>query len=135
MRVNEFSRRVREFHHAFGHPLDVDNPDLNLLALRAKLIREEAGETFEAFSDLIMNLELNKNTENAKANLLKELCDVLVVTFGAAEALGLPIEAAFNRVMSSNMSKLGPDGKPIYREDGKVLKGPNYKAPNLTDLV
>ena len=52
-----------------------------------------------------------------------------------AVAFGLPLEVAFNRVHASNMSKLDDDGKPIYREDGKVMKGPNYKPPHLKDLV
>ena len=52
-----------------------------------------------------------------------------------AVALGLPVQEAFNRVHASNMSKLDEDGNPIYREDGKVMKGPNYKPPYLEDLV
>ena len=138
MRVNQFSNKVREFHRAFDHPLDktkLTQHDVELLALRGRLIKEEAQEAFEALTDLILCAQLGKDQTGAKAQLLKELSDVLVVTFGTAEALGLPIEAGFNRVHQSNMSKLGGDGKPKYREDGKVLKGPFYRAPDLKDLV
>jgi len=65
---------------------------------------------------------------------LKELCDILYVVYGYAHRCGYDLDTAFNRVHESNMSKLGEDGKPIYREDGKVMKGPNYKPPYLGDL-
>ena len=67
--------------------------------------------------------------------MLKELCDLQYVLSGAAVALGLDIQVAFNRVHDSNMSKLDDNGKPVYREDGKIIKGPNYRPPNLEDLV
>ncbi len=72
-----------------------------------------------------------------KGNLLKEFADDLYVKLGTLVALGVAdkFEEAFARVHLSNMSKLDETGKPIYREDGKVLKGPNYKAPDLGDLV
>ena len=69
------------------------------------------------------------------ANLLKEIDDLLYVTYGLAVSFGLNADVGFKRVHESNMSKLGEDGKPVYREDGKVLKGANYKAPYLGDLV
>jgi len=65
---------------------------------------------------------------------LKELCDILYVVYGFGHRSLEDVDAAFNRVHESNMSKLGDDGKPLYREDGKVLKGPNYKPPYLGDL-
>jgi len=67
--------------------------------------------------------------------LLKELADLVYVVYGTAVSLGLNLDEALERVHESNMSKLGEDGKPIYREDGKVLKGSNYKEPYLGDLV
>ena len=70
-----------------------------------------------------------------KANILKELADVVYVCYQYAANLGWDLDEAMHRVHQSNMSKLDESGKPIYREDGKVLKGPNYKPPNLEDLV
>jgi predicted HAD superfamily Cof-like phosphohydrolase len=69
--------------------------------------------------------------------MLKELSDVQVVVSGTAVSLKPlhRLDEAFKRVFESNMSKLGVDGKPIYREDGKVLKGPNYVEPDLSDLI
>jgi predicted HAD superfamily Cof-like phosphohydrolase len=139
MKYNAYIDQLYEFHNAFNHPINVPDPNLSLLTLRADLIQEEAKEVNEAFDNVIcgqyeLPFDGTDKTVN-KAALLKELCDLLYVVFGAAVALGLPIQEAFNRVHASNMSKLGDDGKPIYREDGKVLKGPNYKAPDLSDLV
>lgn len=95
-----------------------------IVKLRQQLIMEEAGEVFEELDRPVLN----------RVALTKELADLLYVVYGTAEQLNLPLEPAFNRVHASNMSKLGDDGKPIYREDGKVLKGPNYEKPNLDDL-
>jgi len=73
--------------------------------------------------------------EGCEEALLKEMADLQYVLSGMAVALGLNLGEAFRRVHESNMSKLGDDGKPIYRDDGKVLKGPNYRKPELGDLV
>ena len=70
-----------------------------------------------------------------EAEALKELADLVYVCYQYAENMGRFLDEALDRVHKSNMSKLGDDGKPIYREDGKVLKGPNYTPPNLEDLV
>lgn len=72
---------------------------------------------------------------HGKEDQLKELADLVYVCFQFAASQEWDLEEAMRRVHRSNMSKLGEDGKPIYREDGKVLKGPNYQPPNLTDLV
>jgi len=66
---------------------------------------------------------------------LKELADLVYVCYQYAESMGWDLDETMKRVHQSNMSKLGEDDKPIYREDGKVLKGPNYKPPTLTDLI
>ena len=66
---------------------------------------------------------------------LKELADLVYVCYQYAENMGWPLDEALHRVHQSNLSKLGEDGKPIYREDGKVLKGPNYQPPDLSDLI
>ena len=126
---------VHEFHSSFKHPID-EQWTVKLLELRKNLIREESDEVIEEFVNMIIDLERGKSISLVqRTNLLKELCDLQYVLSGAAVALGLDIQTAFNRVHASNMSKLGEDGKPIYREDGKVLKGPNYEPPDLKDLV
>ena len=70
-----------------------------------------------------------------ESEALKELADLVYVCYQYAENMGWLLDEALDRVHRSNMSKLDHEGKPIYREDGKVLKGPNYKPPTLTDLV
>ena len=72
---------------------------------------------------------------NVQAECLKELADLVYVCYQYAENMRWDLDEALYRVHESNMSKLDDDGHPIYREDGKVLKGPNYKPPNLEDLV
>lgn len=67
--------------------------------------------------------------------MLKELADLTYVIHQMAACFGWDLQTAYNRVHGSNMSKLGEDGKPIHREDGKILKGPNYYEPELIDLV
>ena len=76
-------------------------------------------------------LSSNEHKENA----LKELADLIYVCYQYAENMGWNLDEAMHRVHESNMSKLDEYGKPIYREDGKVLKGPNYQPPDLSDLV
>lgn len=88
--------------------------------LRTVLIKEEYAEVLAA-------------TEAPE--MLKELADLVYVTYGFAATFGWDLDEAVRRVHASNMSKLGVNGDVLYREDGKVLKGPNYEEPNLTDLV
>ena len=118
---------------------EIDNRDsLNILRLRMKLISEETNEVEEAVADLEKCIAESGTKEELiryKAALLKELCDLQYVLSGFAVTFGLPFDEAFRKVHESNMSKLGDDGKPVYREDGKILKGPNYKKPDLSDLV
>ena len=93
------------------------------------LIVEEFKEFLEAEGMLF-----RKNT-TIESEALKELADLIYVCYQYAENMGWLLDEALDRVHLSNMSKLDNEGKPIYREDGKVLKGPNYKPPTLTDLV
>ena len=93
------------------------------------LIVEEFKEFLEAQGMLFMH------GSNVQAECLKELADLVYVCYQYAENMRWDLDEALNRVHESNMSKLDEDGHPIYREDGKVLKGPNYKPPNLDDLV
>ena len=93
------------------------------------LIVEEFKEFLDAENQLLTDFTINS------ADCLKELADLVYVCFQYAENLGWDLDEALDRVHKSNMTKLGEDGQPIRREDGKVLKGPNYQPPNLTDLV
>lgn len=133
---SNYTQAVREFARAFGHSLDVEEPSPELIGLRMKLIKEEAKEVFDAMFMWGVALETPgiPTTAPFKQDVAKELADILYVVFGAAETFGIDLDVVFNRVHKSNMSKLGEDGKPVYRADGKVLKGPNYQPPNLTDL-
>ena len=102
-----------------------------LFNMQAGLIAEEANEFLQAAADL----EGAPNTPANHIEVLKELADVVFVCYQFAAAYGLDLDEAMERVYQSNMSKLDDDGNPIYRDDGKVLKGPNYKKPDLGDLV
>ena len=104
----------------------------NSLATRTRqrnLITEEFKEFLEADGMLF------RNTPEFPQNCLKELADLVYVCYQYAANMGWDLDEAMFRVHQSNMSKLDEEGKPIYREDGKVLKGQNYKPPNLEDLV
>ena len=87
----------------------------------------------------LINEELEEFKEAIKNNDLKEaidaLTDILYVTYGAGHAFGVNLDQCFDEVQKSNMSKLGKDGKPIYNEEGKVMKGPNYFMPNLSKFT
>ena len=96
----------------------------------------------EKINNLRINLiheELEEFKEAIKNNDLKEvadaLTDILYVTYGAGHAFGVDLDKCFEEVQNSNMSKLGEDGKPIYNESGKVMKGPNYFKPNLSKFI
>ena len=132
-RTSIYYDAVKAFTVAMGQPVgeeisDLDNADL--LKMRAKLIEEETKEVIQEtlWEDAFGVPKVDK------LELTKELADLLYVIYGMAVTFGLPIDEVFCRVHRSNMSKLGDDGKPVYREDGKVLKGPNYEKPNLDDL-
>ena len=123
---------VKAFTEAMGQPVGVEIKDLenaDLLEMRMDLIDEEVEEVFQE-----LPVYRPGGGRMDKAAFTKELADLLYVVYGLAVTFGLPIDEVFERVHRSNMSKLGDDGKPIYRDDGKVLKGPNYKPPTLEDL-
>ena len=98
--------------------------------LQQSLIDEEHLEVAHAYLDLKDDITDKK----AREHLLKELADLVYVCHQMAAAFGWDLQTAHNRVHRSNMSKL-VDGKPFKREDGKILKGPNYREPNLIDLI
>lgn len=129
-------KEVKEFHEIFNHPINANLTE-DLIRLRYKLIEEEFMESSEELATLVIQINHKATPEaiiKTKAKLTKELSDMLYVIYGTAVSLGLPLEEGFKEVHRSNMSKLGEDGKPIYREDGKVLKGPNYTEPDMEKL-
>lgn len=115
--------KVAEFHEAFRLASGEEFKKDDLLDLRINLLEEE-------FKELLDEL---KSSPVSRTKVLKELCDLLYVAYGLGVAYGLPVDWGFDQVHKSNMSKLGRDGKPVYREDGKVIKGPNYKPPEFNE--
>ena len=117
--------RVKKFMETFGQEVksEASFPKDKIIRLRLDLIREELSELKEA-------LEKKDIKEVADA-----LTDILYVTYGAGHSFGVDLDSCFNEVQNSNMSKLGDDGKPIYNESGKVMKGPNYFKPNIKKII
>ena len=116
---------VKIFMKTFGQEVKekAKFPSSKITSLRYDLIREELLEFKEA-------IEKKDIKEVADA-----LTDILYVTYGAGHAFGIDLDKWFDEVQRSNMSKLGADGKPIYNDKGKVMKGPNYFEPNLNKFV
>ena len=114
-----------DFMTAFGQEVLTEPtlPSAHLAKLRLELIREE-------FEELTVATNAMDIVEIADA-----LTDILYVVYGAGHAFGIDLDECYQEVHRSNMSKLGADGKPIYREDGKILKGPDYFHPNLKDIL
>ena len=105
-------------------------------------VKTKPGLSSKKINDLRINLineELEEFKEAIKNNDLKEavdaLTDILYVTYGAGHAFGVDLDQCFDEVQRSNMSKLGKDGKPIYNDKGKVMKGPNYFQPDLSKFI
>lgn len=123
--------RVREFHEAFDldAPRGPTVPDPDLASLRMRLIREEFEEVKAESDKLLVALRTHQPAAvlvPIMQALVKEICDLRYVSEGSLVAFGVEPDA-YSEVHRSNMSKLGEDGKPIRREDGKVLKGPGYQ--------
>ncbi len=117
--------KVGLFMKTFGQEIK-NKPELStkkINALRISLIEEE----LEELKDAIKNNDLKEAVD--------ALTDILYVTYGAGHAFGVNLDQCFDEVQNSNMSKLGLDGKPIYNEKGKVMKGPNYFKPDLSKFV
>jgi len=117
--------RVKKFMETFGQEIKekANFPSDKITSLRYDLIKEELDELKEA-------IDKKDIKEVADA-----LTDILYVTYGAGHAFGIDLDKCFEEVQNSNMSKLGSDGKPIYNDKGKVMKGPNYFKPNLSKFV
>ena len=116
---------VKKFMQTFGQEVrtNASFPNDKIINLRIDLIREELSELKEA-------IEKKDIKEVADA-----LTDILYVTYGAGHAFGINLDKCFEEVQNSNMSKLDENGKPIYNEHGKVMKGPNYFKPDLSKFV
>ena len=116
---------VKKFMKTFGQEVKekAEFPSEKVTQLRYDLIKEELDELKIAIHDKDIK-------EVADA-----LTDILYVTYGAGHSFGIDLDKCFQEVQNSNMSKLGADGKPIYNENGKVMKGPNYFKPNLNKFV
>jgi len=117
--------KVKTFMNTYGQDVKekAEFPENKIVQLRIDLIEEELNELKEA----IKNKDI---VEVADA-----LTDILYVTYGAGHSFGVNLDECFDEVQRSNMSKLGEGGKPIYNDSGKVMKGPNYFAPNLKKIV
>ena len=122
--MSNFSQ-VGVFMKTFGQEVK-DKPSFStdkVNKLRLELIKEELSELTEAMN--------NKDL----LEVADALTDILYVTYGAGHAFGIDLDKCFQEVQNSNMSKLGQDGRPIYNDQGKVMKGPNYFKPDLTRFV
>lgn len=119
--MDKVQKQVREFHIKYGVPTHnvPQFPEPRRAMLRIDLIEEE----FEEFQEAIYSRNLT--------GVADALADLLYVTYGAALEFGLDMEPIMDEVQRSNMSKLGADGLPIYSENGKVLKGPNFTPPDI----
>ena len=117
--------RVKKFMLTFGQEVKekAGFPENKITSLRYDLIKEELNELKDA-------IDKKDIKEVADA-----LTDILYVTYGAGHAFGINLDKCFQEVQNSNMSKLGQNGKPIYNDKGKVMKGPNYFKPDLTKFV
>ena len=117
--------KVKKFMEVFGQEVKTkpDFPSEKIVKLRYDLIKEELDE---------FSVALDKKSLKEVAD---SLTDILYVTYGAGIAFGIDLDKCFDEVQKSNMSKLGDDGKPIYNDQGKVMKGPKYFEPNLKKFV
>ena len=116
---------VGQFMKTFGQDVKTipEIPDAETTDLRLELIAEELNELYDAMQ------------EKDIVAIADALTDILYVTYGAGHAFGIDLDKCFTEVQRSNMSKLGADGKPIYRDDGKVMKGPDYSEPDLKGIL
>ena len=116
---------VKKFMQTFGQEVKnkAEFPEDKIVKLRYDLIAEELNE----LKDAIKTKNLNEVAD--------ALTDILYVTYGAGHAFGINLDNCFDEVQKSNMSKLDSNGKPIFNEQGKVMKGPNYFEPNLKKFI
>ena len=118
-------KSVKIFMKTFGQNVKekAEFPEKKIVELRYNLIKEELDEFKEAIR------------ENNLTEIADSLTDILYVTYGAGHAFGINLDKCFTEVQRSNMSKLDQRGNPIYNEEGKVMKGPNYFKPNFKKII
>ena len=118
-------KSVERFMKTFGQDVKTkaEFPSEKIVKLRYDLIKEELDEFSKALEDKDIK------------EVADSLTDILYVTYGAGHAFGIDLDKCFDEVQKSNMSKLGEDGKPIYNDQGKVMKGPKYFKPDLSKFV
>ena len=122
--MSDIERMVREFHEAFSIPIrSTPAADIGESDLRVRLLREEVDEYTEAVESLDV------------VEIADGLADIVYVVFGTALAHGIDLDSVLEEVHRSNMSKLGEDGQPLFREDGKVIKGPQYFRPDIARVL
>lgn len=117
--------KVKEFHETYGAYISEESklPDSSIRKLRKDLLQEEFDEYMKAEED------------NDLVEIADALGDMMYIIYGTAISYGIPLDDVFNEIHSSNMSKLGEDGKPIRREDGKILKGPKFFRPDIAKFL
>lgn len=115
--MSRAAQMLAEFHTAFAHP------DTDALWLRPTLHQEEHAELIEALE------------QGDVAAIARELADVLYIAYGTAHVYGIDLDAALAEVHRANMSKIGPDGKPMRRADGKVIKPPDFQPPDMSEAI
>ncbi|AWA42572.1 phosphoribosyl-ATP diphosphatase [Trueperella pyogenes] len=137
---------VRQFHETYALPIVHDRPDVDRerIHMRMSLIAEEFAELIgavygsQARSIIEQACDAARDADDHTRNTVETadaLADLIYVIYGMALETGIPLADVLREVQSSNMSKLGADGKPIYREDGKVLKGPNFFDPDIKAVL
>ena len=139
IKENPWVRAVAEFQEKFEKKFDTstENGKAQLVFHRMRLIHEEQLDLLDAAKDMVLALSEKDEDAyiNAKVDALDAIADEIYVLIGMANVLGMDLTGAFDEVQRSNMSKLGADGKPIFNEVGKTMKGPNYTPPNLRPYV
>lgn len=138
--MNKWIEEVRAFQEIFECKFDKQT---DLIDLRKQLVQEETNEFMNAIRLLSAIQWLKEHGELCYAEeekkcriaLLDAIADSIIVLIGTANALNLNLDVAMERVFESNCTKLNSDGRPFYNTHGKVMKGPNFKAPELEDLI
>ena len=141
--MTDVQAMVAEFHAKFGAPNNLGKGKPNAMHERTELRADLIDEEFEEFLDSHRRVYIDYGRLGASNDLVNvdtvayadALADLVYVAYGAAIEAGIDLNMVLREVHRSNMSKLDADGKPIYREDGKVLKGPHYSAPNIKEVL
>ena len=141
--MTDVQAMVAEFHGAFNLPNRLGQGKPDAMHERTELRKDLIGEEFDEFLDSHQTVYVGGRRLGFYHKLVNvdtvayadALADLVYVAYGAAIEAGIDLNMVLRDVHRSNMSKLGEDGRPIYREDGKVLKGPNYSAPNIKEVL